>query len=378
MRLSFFILSICLFSTKSGPSWAQAGRTAVLPLRHLQRENNPQFPGGPQALQAYFVKSIKQPAEVTSGAIQGEVLVRCILRPDGRVDSARVTRSLSPATDQEALRVVRGMPAWKPGVSGNQPVGVYYYLHVPFPLPANAELWPAQGEDALFTYTGMPPYFPGGNKAFAAALQQHLVLPAGAPTGQILAAFVVDPAGRVRDAKIERGMGPPYDEAVLLALRKIPRFVPGQASNAGTVAMEHKAMIPIGGTTTALPRQVFPFGHQTYPFYGGSRHAQEQAIRSRVRYPALARRRELEGIVIVRLPIAADGTPDLAAAHVVKGLGDGCDEEALRVVRTLERFTPAQQNGEPVAQETTITVPFALEELTAPPAPRPPARRSPK
>lgn len=353
-------------------------------LRNLAPENQPKFPGGASGLQAYFRQALRLPAEVKSGAVQGEVLVRCVIRADGQLDSVRVVRALSAATDQEALRVVRAMPAWQAGMVGYplHPAAVDYLLHVPFPLPGSDVPWPRQGSEVVYQWIPESAYFLGGAPAFVAALAQHFPpLPARA-SGQVHVAFVVDALGQVRDAKIEKGLGAPYDDAILGALGHVPRFVPG-VIDGQTVTVLAKAVIPFGSPTNGPKPSLSAGGNQrSLAVFGGSMVAQERAIRARLRYPATALRREVEGTVVVGMLVSATGTPEPASAQVLKSLGDGCDEEALRVIRDLPAFKPALRNGEPVAEQATFSVPFALPPPVTPPTPlalpRPPAAPRPK
>jgi len=74
-------------------------------------------------------------------------------------------------------------------------------------------------------------------------------------------------------------------------------------------------------------------------------------------YPERAARRGVEGRVYVQAVINADGT--VREAELVRGIGYGCDREALRVVREAE-FEPAQVSGRAVAARTTVWVQFSL------------------
>lgn len=343
-------------------------------LRNLAPENRPKFPGGASGLQAYFRQALRLPAEVKSGAVQGEVLVHCVIRADGQLDSVRVVRALSAAADQEALRVVRAMPAWQAGIVGYplHPAAVDYLLHVPFPLPGSDAPWPQQGSDDVYQWIPEAAYFPGGAPAFVAALTQHFPpLPARA-SGQVHVAFVVDALGQVRDAKIEKGLGAPYDEAVLGALSHVPRFVPGVIDGQAVTVLA-KAVIPLGSPAVGIKPSLSAGGNRRRipAMFGNSLAAQEQAIRARLRYPAAALQRRIAGTVEVGMLVSAAGVPEPSSAQVLKGLGDGCDEEALRIIRSLPAFRPALFNGEPVAEQATFSVPFALPTLVPilPPAP---------
>ena len=66
--------------------------------------------------------------------IEGLVLVSFVVEKDGNISNASVLRGIGGGCDEEALRVVARMPAWKPGQQGGKPVRVRYTLPMRFKL----------------------------------------------------------------------------------------------------------------------------------------------------------------------------------------------------------------------------------------------------
>lgn len=89
-------------------------------------------------------------------------------------------------------------------------------------------------------------------------------------------------------------------------------------------------------------------------------------LRGRVVYPDLARRAGIEGRVIVQFVVDTDGK--VVDPVIVRGIGSGCDEEALRVVRTAT-FKPGMQRGLPVRVKMSLPIIFDLDGEDAPPPP---------
>lgn len=81
------------------------------------------------------------------------------------------------------------------------------------------------------------------------------------------------------------------------------------------------------------------------------------ALHQTVQYPETAERRGMEGRVYVRAVVAPNGS--VRDAEIIRGIGGGCDQEALRAVRTAE-FVPATVHGEPVPAYATVWIQFAL------------------
>jgi periplasmic protein TonB len=94
----------------------------------------PVFPGGQEALVAYLVKNIVYPQKAKENGIQGVVLVSFTVTKTGKVADVKVKRGVDDLLDAEALRVIKGMPDWKPGEKDGQPVDVAMVLPVSFKL----------------------------------------------------------------------------------------------------------------------------------------------------------------------------------------------------------------------------------------------------
>ena len=97
-------------------------------------EEMPDFPGGTQKLAEYLAKNIKYPQMARESGIQGRVFISFVVEPDGSVSNVNVMRSLGGGCDEEAVRVVKSMPKWKPGKQRGKPVRVSYILPVNFKL----------------------------------------------------------------------------------------------------------------------------------------------------------------------------------------------------------------------------------------------------
>lgn len=99
-------------------------------------EENPEFPGGEAKLMEYLGKNTKFPAIAKDAGIQGIVYVQFVVMEDGSINDDMITilRGVHPALDAEAIRVVKGMPNWKPGRQRGKPVRVYFKLPFRFTL----------------------------------------------------------------------------------------------------------------------------------------------------------------------------------------------------------------------------------------------------
>ena len=97
-------------------------------------EEMPAYPGGDQKLMEYVAKNIKYPQIARETGIQGRVFVGFVVEPDGSVSNVKVLRGIGGGCDEEAMRVVKNMPKWKPGKQRGKAVRVSYMLPVNFKL----------------------------------------------------------------------------------------------------------------------------------------------------------------------------------------------------------------------------------------------------
>ncbi|WP_245326332.1 energy transducer TonB [Hymenobacter wooponensis] len=95
------------------------------------------------------------------------------------------------------------------------------------------------------------------------------------------------------------------------------------------------------------------------PVFPGGTEALLAYIGKNIKYPAMALRNQVEGRVFIKFVVGADGS--VTNAEVQKGIGAGCDEESLRVIKNLPKFTPGKQNGRAVPVYYTVPVTFAIK-----------------
>ncbi len=97
-------------------------------------ESMPEFPGGRAALMKYLAEHIKYPPYAKEAGIQGRVFINFVVEKDGSITNVKVLRGIGGGCDEEAVRVVKNMPKWKPGMQRGKPVRVSFNLPVKFTL----------------------------------------------------------------------------------------------------------------------------------------------------------------------------------------------------------------------------------------------------
>lgn len=95
------------------------------------------------------------------------------------------------------------------------------------------------------------------------------------------------------------------------------------------------------------------------PVFPGGDAALLKYVNSHIKYPEIARDQEIQGVVTLRFVVLEDGR--VGEVQVVKSLESHCDAEAIRVIKSLPRFTPGKQQGKPVRVWFTLPVRYVIQ-----------------
>ena len=97
-------------------------------------EKMPSFPGGQKELMDFLKKNMKYPQKAEVEGIQGRVILQFIVKANGHIENILIAKSIDPLLDKEAIRLIKAMPRWEPGMQGGEKVDVRYTLPVTFRL----------------------------------------------------------------------------------------------------------------------------------------------------------------------------------------------------------------------------------------------------
>lgn len=202
-------------------------------------EQPPQFPGGEEALAKYLSKNIRYPKAAQEKNISGVVYVQYVVDQDGYVtDVHTIGKNLGFGLNEEAVRVVKAMPQWAPGMQNKRRVSVQYNLPIRFALDAQpipekpaVNFQPSDNKE-VFTFVEQPPQFPGGEAALAKYLSKNIRYPKAAQeaktSGTLFVQFTVMSDGAVADAKTigpKKGNG--LEEEAIRVVNSMPNWEPG-------------------------------------------------------------------------------------------------------------------------------------------------------
>ena len=97
-------------------------------------EESPEFPGGEESRLKFLTDNIQYPRIARDAGVEGRVIVGFVVEPDGRITNVKIIRGKVQSLDEEALRVTKMMPRWKPGKQRGKPVRVQFTMPITFLL----------------------------------------------------------------------------------------------------------------------------------------------------------------------------------------------------------------------------------------------------
>jgi periplasmic protein TonB len=98
---------------------------------------------------------------------------------------------------------------------------------------------------------------------------------------------------------------------------------------------------------------------EAMPEYPGGEIARMRYLADNIKYPTMARESGIQGRVYVTFVVERDGS--VTDVRVLRGIGGGCDEEAIRVVSNMPKWVPGRQRNKPVRVQFNLPVRFTLQ-----------------
>ena len=227
----------------------------------------------------------------------------------------------------------------------------------------------------------------GGMAGWNKYLSENLRYPPNAQLkgieGTVIVAFVVNTDGTTTDIEILRSVGGGCDEEVIRIVQGSPKWTPGmQRGTPVRTRMRLPLRFMLGGTDTsrgstevslnAVPLSPATDGQDssqegvalffdvvdTPPSPVGGLEAWSRHLSENLTYPTTARMKGIQGTVLVSFIVNTDGT--IEEIELVQGIGGGCDEEAIRIIKSSPAWTPGMIKGKAVRTRMKIPLSFKL------------------
>jgi len=181
-----------------------------------------EFPGGRRALLEYLRVSIEYPHSAQRDKLEGRVLLRFTVGPDGKIRHPSVIWGVSQDLDKEALRVVLEMPDWIPGEQRGKKVNVNYTMPINFKLKVETNLY---GRREI-------PKFAGGDKELFNYIKQNLVYPQSAQDknieGVVFVQFTINRKGGIIKVSPLVKLDSDLDKEAVRLVKQMPKWEPGK------------------------------------------------------------------------------------------------------------------------------------------------------
>ena len=112
-------------------------------------------------------------------------------------------------------------------------------------------------------------------------------------------------------------------------------------------------------TTVPKVEKIFDYAVEERPMFPGGEEKLMKYISDNLNYPKIAKEKKIEGTVYVAFVVKEDGI--ISDIKVARGLGNGCDQEAIRVIKSMPKWKPANQRGTPVPFRFVLPIKFKLD-----------------
>ena len=343
---------------------------------------------GMQALMSYFDKHVSQSA-ATEKDVSRVMRIRVIFNNEGELAEAKVLKSADPATDAEAVRVMKNIPRSISEKLKGDTIAMAFTVPVKFSVAPLKEgmresgsvvtirekssLAPqdmAKSSRSQRGATNVPrledyryPEFPGGETAFIRFLQENMRYPQEAREkgieGKVIVKFAVDDeTGEILNPRVIRSVHPALDAEALRLVKAMPRWTwAGDPSKKKLRSVETVRAIEfkLGGKNTS---QVYDMVKDAPEFPGGTK-AMMEYLKTNMRYPQIAKENGIQGRVILQFVV--DETGKVTDPKILRGVDPALDLEAIRLVEAMPQWTPGKQDGKAVAVKYTVPVSFKLD-----------------
>ncbi len=211
----------------------------------------------------------------------------------------------------------------------------------------------SKGNQTFFTVVENIAEFPGGQIAMVEFIASQIIYPEEAIKsgieGTVYINFMVEPDGSLEEIKLLRGIGGGCDEEAIRVVESMPVWVPAR-QRGRAVRMSYNLPIRF-----FLPpdRNINNDIEEITMFPGGDKKLLE-FLRINTQYPQDAADKGITGRVFVKFVVEKDGS--LTNIEIERGIGYGCDEEAIRIIETMPNWIPGTKNGR--VERSSITLPI--------------------
>jgi len=193
-------------------------------------EQMPEYPGGMSACMRFLSENVRYLETALRAGIEGKVISTIVIHSDGSVVDVEVIEGVSPELDAEALRVLRSMPKWKPGMQDGKPVRVRFTFPINFQIPNNMKPAMQGKKSPVIEDPHTLPEFPGGlnecMKFVATTLKYPVEAQLANIQGRVIIGFTVEEDGSITNIEIKESAGSLLDNEAMRVVGLMPKWKP--------------------------------------------------------------------------------------------------------------------------------------------------------
>lgn len=126
-----FVMANSMYAAQNEPPPQKKGEAEEL---FIVAENQPEYPGGSDAMMKYLVDNVRYPVIAQENGIQGRVVCDFTVMKDGRIGNVGIIQGVDPSLETEVKRIINSMPQWEPGKQRGEAVNVRVIFPVVFRL----------------------------------------------------------------------------------------------------------------------------------------------------------------------------------------------------------------------------------------------------
>ncbi|MBC8319584.1 MAG: M56 family metallopeptidase [Bacteroidetes bacterium] len=212
----------------------------------------------------------------------------------------------------------------------------------------------------VFTVVEQMPEYSGGMDELITYLSNNIKYPIEAKEkgiqGKVFVSFIVDTDGGVIKAKVIRGIGGGCDEEAVRVVSSMPNWIPGK-QRGELVKVSYN--IPINFVLDEKLSDTIYKVVEVMPEFPGGTKKLISYLGNNIKYPEEAKKNGVQGRVFVTFVVEKDGRVN--EVGILRGIGSGCDKEALRVIKSMPKWSPGMYQEEPVRVQYNLPVKFALQ-----------------
>lgn len=367
----------------------------------IQIETMPSFIGGELKMYQYIAKNKKYPEEAKKQRISGSVLVTFVVEKDGSISNVEVDEGIGGGCDEEAIRVIESMPKWTPGTQkGNKPLRLKFRMPIDFQYTMDIvdRKRDRQNKKTLKKLIKQidKQLGVGDYKNVLQLVDSAIAIDSINPSLYYTKGVSLESTNKNDNAIIayEKALVnyPKYEDALfnigILHLKRANDNNPEidslsiDAQNDYSMAIiylesyleinpkdeEIKPFVEYAKQVLERTDKILSFSNakgniylncDSMPKFPGGDQKMYEFISQNINYPRSAMEQLISGEVLFTFIIETHGT--ISNIKIIKGIGAGCDEEVMRVVSKMPKWTPGMHNGQFVRVRNQLPIRFNLQ-----------------